>query len=259
MPVVSEIAAILEELAPPGLAEEYDNVGILMGEPHQEVSGVLLCLDITPEILQEAVERKCNLVVSHHPIWFRSRKNLRGDDFVSAQLLNAVRHDLVLYACHTNLDNVKAGVNRTIVDRLGLSNPEILAPRDETGTTGSGMIGDLADPMDIPDFLQMLKNLFGCETIRYSMTDKEKIRRVAVCGGAGGFLLSRALELQADAFVTSDVTYHYFFEPQGRLLFADIGHYESEQFTPEVLRETLKGAGVPVLISRTNTNPVRYI
>lgn len=258
MPRVSDVAALLEAFAPPRLAEEYDNVGVLMGEPTQAVRGVLLCLDITPAVLEEAVRAGCNLVVSHHPIWFRSRKHLRGDDFVSTQLLHAVRHDLVLYACHTNLDNVKAGVNRTIADRLGLRNTEILVPKDENGAVGSGMIGDLPAALEIPDFLARLKNLFGCEGIRYSMTEKERIGRVAVCGGAGGFLLGPALSRGADAFVTSDVTYHYFFEPQGRLLFVDIGHYESEQFTPEVLREVLDGLDVPVLISAVNTNPVRY-
>ena len=258
MPSVAEIAALLEQLAPPDLAEDYDNVGILLGEAEREVRGVLLCLDITPEVLEEAVARSCNLVVSHHPIWFRSRKHLRGDDFVSTQLLYAVRNDLTIYACHTNLDNIRAGVNRTIVDRLGLRDVRILAPREGDANTGSGMIGELPEPGSVPDFLKTLKNVFGCEGIRYSMTENKKIRRVAVCGGAGSFLLEHALDQGADAFVTSDVTYHHFFEPQGRLLFVDIGHYESEQFTPEVLRGALEGVSVPVLISRVNTNPVRY-
>ena len=258
MPTVAEIASKLEAFAPPALAEDYDNVGILLGEAEREVSGVLLSLDITPEVLEEAVARSCNMVVSHHPIWFRSRKHLRGDDFVSSQLLTAVRNDLTLYACHTNLDNIHAGVNRAIVDRIGLKDARILAPRQGDPATGSGMIGDLPEPLEMGDFLRRLKNVFGCEGIRYSMTENTKIRRVAVCGGAGGFLLEHALQAEADAFVTSDVTYHHFFDPMGRLLFVDIGHYESEQFTPEVMRDALNGVSVPVLIAETNTNPVRY-
>ena len=130
--------------------------------------------------------------------------------------------------------------------------------RKKIALIGSGMIGDLPAGRKIPEFLADLKKLFGCEAIRYSMTDRTSIERVAVCGGAGGFLLETAMNRGADAFVTSDVTYHYFFEPQGKLLFVDIGHYESEQFTPEVLRDTLKDVSVPVLISTVNTNPVRY-
>lgn len=246
-------------MAPPALAEDYDNVGILVGESDREVRGVLLCLDVTPAILREAIARACNLVVSHHPIWFRSRKHLRGDDFVSTQLLFALRNDLVLYACHTNLDNAQGGVNRTIAERLGLREARILAPLTGEPGAGAGLIGELPEARTVPDFLRDLKKWFGCEAIRYSMTEKELVRRVAVCGGAGSFLLPNALAEKADAFVTSDVTYHHFFETQGRLLFADIGHYESEQYSPGLMRETLASSvSVPVLLAATNTNPVRY-
>ena len=272
-----DVAGWLETLAPPRLAEDYDNVGLLVGEPATPVRGILIALDITPEVLAEAHRLGANLVISHHPIWFRSRKTLRGDDFVSQQILYAIRHDLCLYACHTNLDSIRQGVNATLVDRLGLTGVEFLQPRSDVATThhsdfceaGTGMIGELPAPVRAAELLTNVQRIFGCACIRHSRVDSEKpLRRIAVCGGAGSFLLDVARARGADAFITADVTYHHFFETCGELLFMDIGHYESEQLTSEVLRDYLANkidanAGsfeTPPAprITETLTNPVRY-
>ncbi|MEQ9366542.1 MAG: Nif3-like dinuclear metal center hexameric protein [Leptospirales bacterium] len=278
-----DVARWLETLAPPHLAEDYDNVGLLVGEPDQVVSGILIALDITPEVLAEAVRNGANLVISHHPIWFRSRKTLRGDDFVSRQILYAIRNGLALYACHTNLDSVRDGVNRTIVDRLGLSNVEFLRPRPggarETDSAhsssgrdgnfceaGTGMIGELPTPLKTEELLGKVRSVFGCGCVRYTPGPADRdLRIIAVCGGAGSFLLETARARGADAFLTADVTYHQFFETCGEMLFMDIGHYESEQFTSEVIRDYLRkeigGSGQPELsirVTEHNTNPVRY-
>ncbi len=266
----AEVARCLERLAPKHLAEDYDNVGLLVGEAETPVQAVLIALDITPAVLAEAVEVGANLVISHHPIWFRSRRHLRGDDFVSRQILFAVRNGLSLYACHTNLDNIRSGVNRTIVDRLGLVDADFLEPKPgETppaGTfceAGSGMIGRLPEPLaGDTALLELLRDAFDCRGIRYAPRENPNARMetVAVCGGAGSFLLDAALRRNADAFVTADVTYHKFFDALGRLLYCDIGHFESEQFTSEILRDYLRKEfpHLPVQLTSLSTNPVRY-
>ncbi|MCR9142505.1 MAG: Nif3-like dinuclear metal center hexameric protein [bacterium] len=276
-----DVARWLETLAPAHLAEDYDNVGLLVGESSSPVSGILIALDITPEVLAEAVRLGANLVISHHPIWFRSRKSLRGDDFVSRQILFAIRNGLALYACHTNLDSIRDGVNRTIVDRLGLQNVEFLRPRkagakaaaghsEHAGhgafcEAGTGMIGELPKATNTEELLAQVRDLFGCGCIRYTPGPADRpLRKIAVCGGAGSFLLETAMSLGADAFLTADVTYHQFFETCGEMLFMDIGHFESEQFTSEVLRDYLRvqvaaeEAECPVRITDMSTNPVRY-
>lgn len=273
---IQDIARVLERFAPPRLAEDYDNVGLLVGEADRSVSRALIALDVTPFVLEEALDRGCDLVISHHPIWFRPRKHLRGDDFVSRQILFAVRNNLALYACHTNLDNVREGVNRKIAARLGLAEddldflePKPGAPRPHTSEgeaahfceAGSGMIGRLPAPLSQGDFLQLLKERFHSECIRYAPPEEPRsIERVALCGGAGSFLLDAARSQGADAFVTADVTYHKFFDACGELLYCDIGHYESEQFTSEILRDLL-AAELPQIdaeITRIGANPVRY-
>ncbi len=286
-----DVARWLETLAPPHLAEDYDNVGLLVGEADTIVRGVLVALDITPEVLTEAVEQGANLVISHHPIWFRSRKSLRGDDFVSRQILFAIRNDLALYACHTNLDSIRDGVNRTIVDRLGLRDVEFLSPKSSSTKTpaahptdggghgpfceaGTGMIGELPEPLTTDELLAQVHELFECGCIRYTPGPANRpLRRIAVCGGAGSFLLDTARARGADAFITADVTYHQFFETCGDMLFMDIGHYESEQYTSEVIRDYIQQRIAPehrdpvqdahrpeiqIRIATRSTNPVHY-
>jgi dinuclear metal center YbgI/SA1388 family protein len=262
---IHEIARALEELAPARLAEEYDNVGLLVGEAEQSATGVLVALDITPEVLAEAARIGASLVVSHHPIWFRARKSLRGDDFVSRQILAAIRGDLALYACHTNLDSIRDGVNGELARRLELRDLEFLEPREDSPgdhhcAAGHGMIGELPRDYAPDEFLAFVRSAVQVECLRYAPSRREKIRRVAICGGAGSFLLEAARARKADAFLTADVTYHKFFDAEQELLFADIGHYESEQFCVTALADYLKQRFPELRVQATtvNTNPVRY-
>lgn len=257
---IREIAAELEAWAPPPVAESYDNVGLLTGHPDQEATGVLVNLDATEAVVEEAIRRGINLVVTHHPIWFVGRKRLNGDDYVSRTIIKAIKHDIALYACHTNLDNVRDGVNQVMAQRLGLQEAEFLRPKPDPAY-GSGLIGRLAEPMTKAVFLQLVKETFKCGGIRYADAPLDRISRVAVCGGAGSFLIRDALTRGADALVTADITYHKFFDNEGRLLLLDVGHYESEQYTSELIASYLsnKFANFAVHLSEVRTNPVRYI
>jgi len=243
----SDIAAALEALAPPQTAESYDNVGLLVGLPRTPVRGVLVNLDVTEAMLDEAVAKGCNLIVTHHPIWFTGRKRLNGEDYVSRIIMEAVKRDIGLYACHTNLDNIREGVNRRIADTIGLVDTAFLRPGrtfqadGRAILTGSGLVGTLPEPMGKQAFLAHIKRAFGCGGIRYADAAQETISRVAVCGGAGSFLTPDALAAGADAFVTADISYHKFFDGEGRMLLMDIGHHESEQFTSELIRAYLLG------------------
>ena len=364
MPQIQDITRYLETLAPRAYQESYDNAGLITGNPTQEVTGVLVSLDAIESVVDEAIERKCNLIVSHHPIVFRGLKSLTGKNYVERTVIKAIKHDIALYAIHTNLDSVYHGVNHKIADKIGLKNLSILAPKPQTlnklttfvpqeateavlnalseagaghighykncsfqvtgtGTfqpdeaadphigepgklehvteqrievifpahqaaqvlaalraahpyeevayylhrlenenqeVGSGMIGELAQPIAGADFLTLLKENMELQVIRHTALLSRKIQRVAVCGGAGSFLLPHALRQQADAFVTADFKYHEFFDADGQLVIADIGHYESEVFTKELIRDFLlkKFVNFAVHLAKTNTNPLFY-
>lgn len=259
----SDIAAALESLAPPAVAESYDNVGLIVGYPNTPVTGVLVNLDVTEELIDEAIARGCNLIVTHHPIWFSARKRLNGEDYVSRIIMRAIREDIGLYACHTNLDNVREGVNRKMASRLDLRDLQWLRPgpaRANQPEIGAGMIGHLPEPMLKHDFLALVRDAFGCGGIRYADSPKELIYKVAICGGSGSFLIADALRAGVDAFVTADITYHKFFDNEGQLLLLDIGHHESEQFTSELICTYLSGkfSNFAPRLSGIHTNPVRY-
>ena len=264
MPSFREIAAVLEEWAPAPIAESYDNVGLLVGNPDQEATGVLINLDMTEAVVEEAKAKGINMVVAHHPIWFSGRKRLNGEDYVSRTIISAVKNDIGLYAIHTNLDNVRTGVNQRIADKLGLVERSFLKAKKETSPDGeeigSGMIGNLPAPMKTEDFLAKVKKEFKAGGIRYAEGNGRLIHRVACCGGSGSFLTAEALRKGADAFVTADISYHKFFDNEGDILLMDIGHYESEQFTSELIHEFLsqKFINFAIRLSEVKTNPVKY-
>lgn len=260
---VREIANTLETWAPLPAAESYDNVGLLVGHPDQIVTGVLINLDMTEAVIEEALARGANMIVAHHPIWFTGRKRLNGEDYVSRTIIAAVKHDIALYACHTNLDNVRDGVNQKIAEKLGLEKVSFLKPKSSPpGETilGSGMLGFLPEPLPKQAFLALVKSTFQCGGIRYADCPKEKIYKVAVCGGAGSFLTQEAIRAEADALVTADISYHKFFDNEQKLLLMDIGHYESEQFTSELIHQYLskKFINFALHLSTRRTNPVHY-
>ena len=361
---IKEVTAYLEQLAPLQLQEDYDNCGLLIGHPDTEVTGVLVSLDVTEEVVQEAVRKGWNLIVAHHPLIFRGLKRLNGTDHVERTAISAIKNDVGIYAIHTNLDNVVNGVNYKIAEKLGLkqvsilkkkkntllkltvfvpegeatarvlaalhkagageignysdcsfrttgigsfrpeedANPvigrrgaleeveenrvEVILPaylknpvlramqaahpyeevayylhalENENQEAGSGAVGFLPEAMSVEDFLPYLKQHMNLSVIRFTPVSK-MIRKVAVCGGSGSFLLGDALAAGADAFITSDYKYHEFFGAEGRILIADIGHFESEVFTKDLLVEIIskKITTFATCLSEVNTNPVNY-
>lgn len=364
MTKLRDIINVLETAAPPSLQESYDNAGWICGNPSWPVSGVLICLDLTPLVAEEAKARGCNLIVSHHPLIFKGLKRIDPDHPIGQTLIFCIKHDIAVYAIHTNLDNVIHGVNGRIAAILGLKDIAVLQPMQgsmrklavfvphnyvdavrqvmwdagaghigqydqcsfSTGGTGtfrageganpfvggkgqlhlepetrlevilpdylerrvvaamrkahpyeevaydlyplgntsqgmgSGLVGDLETPEPEEGFLDRVRTLFRIPVIRHTAFTGRQIRRVAVCGGAGSFLVSRSLAAGADIFLTADLKYHEFFEPAGRMLLADIGHYESEQFTQDLLVDLLKEKFPTFAVLKTglDTNPIHY-
>ncbi|MCX6208473.1 MAG: Nif3-like dinuclear metal center hexameric protein [Bacteroidetes bacterium] len=361
---ISQILAPLEKFAPNSYQESYDNCGLLTGNGNWQCTGILATLDVTENIVLEAKEKKCNLIVTHHPIIFSGLKKITGKNYVEQTIITAIKNDIAIYAIHTNLDNVLEGVNNKIADKLNLLNKKILLPKQNllsklivfvpknyldvvrnamfaagageisnysecsftsngTGTfkpnenanpftgkigerseevemkleviipnylqqkiinemiaahpyeevaydvvslsnsyqqVGSGMIGELEKEMDEIDFLNILKNQFNLKLIKHTALLNKKIKKIAVCGGAGIFLAKNAIAQKADIYITSDVKYHEFFDAENKIILADIGHWESEQFTVDLFMDILK-ANFPtfaVLKSEINTNPVNY-
>lgn len=348
---IRDLISYLEQVAPPSYQESYDNAGLIVGDPEVPIRGVLICLDSTEAVIEEAVAKDCNLVVAHHPIIFRGLKQLTGRNYVERTVIKAIRERVAIYAIHTNLDNVyHQGVNAEIARRLGLVDTSLLAPKRElkklssfipalhrdqveealiqagadqvafthqtsystvavhgnngfeaeylklealfasayrgailqalhdsqpdqevhydivaldnqSRSVGAGMIGRLERPMSEQAFLYLLKDRLQADCVRHTRLLGRPVQRVAVCGGAGSFLLGQAADQRADVFVTADFKYHEFFDADGRLLIADVGHYESEQFTIELLHEIISEnfSNFAAYCTEINTNPVQYL
>ena len=337
----------LESIAPSAYQESYDNSGLIVGDPNVTIKGVLICLDSTEDIIAEARKKKCNVIVAHHPIVFKGLKRFNGKNYVERTVMQAIKHDICIYAIHTNLDNVyRNGVNTKIAEKLSLNNLQILAPKqnlvkfefylnqsqikayqtyyskkgapsgfnnvhsllavqndkkqevavmkyetsvaqNEVGDlvrflqscigskplnyntypisgvnsqVGSGMIGTLPKPILPATFFKRLKKAMDLEVFKHTAILGKKISKVAVCGGSGGFLLSHAIRQGADIFITSDYKYHEFFDADGKIIIADIGHYESEQYTIDLLHEliTKKFSNFATHCTKISTNPVFY-
>ncbi|WP_276132426.1 Nif3-like dinuclear metal center hexameric protein [Polluticoccus soli] len=362
---VKDIMQVIEAYAPLAYQESYDNSGLQVGNPSDEAKGILLSLDVTEQILDEAMQRGCNMIVAHHPLIFSGLKRLSGRNYIERIVQKAIKNDINIYAAHTNLDNVRNGVNARIAQKLGLQNTAILQPKMETlsklytyvpvkdadqvrdalfaagagnigqygecsfntpgtgtfrpgsaanpviGVTGgprevvdevklevlvpthiqsgilralraahpyeevayefvalqnanrelgAGMVGTLANPMEGNAFLAYVKERMKTDCIRHTALLNKQIEKVALCGGSGSFLLKEAIGAGADVFITGDFKYHQFFDADGRIVIADIGHFESEQFTVEIFEELLKEKfpNFAVLLSNYKTNPVKY-
>lgn len=259
---IIEIIRAMEALAPLSLQENYDNAGLQAGMPDRPLTGVLVCLDITEDVIDEAVARGLNLVLSHHPLIFRPLKQVTDRTYQQRCVVKAIKHDIVLYSSHTNLDNAEDGVNYRIARMLGVRNLRWLQPgTDATGRScGSGVIGELDSPEDAEAFLRRVKDTFRVECLMHSAAGGRSIRRVALCGGAGSFLLDRAIAAEADCFITGEMSYHHFFENAGMVV-AAMGHYQSEQFTMDLMDGYLKGLfpAVRVEMLPFSTNPVQYM
>lgn len=361
---IKEIINTLETWAPPGYQEKYDNARLITGNPNEELKGVLITLDCIEDVVQEAIEKNCNLIVAHHPIVFGGLKSLTGKTYVERTVIRAIKNDIAIYAIHTNLDNVYNGVNKKIADIIGLTNLKVLSPKPSTlsklvtfiprentqqvldqlyatgageignydhcsfttqgtGTfrpnpqanphigqsgqeenvqehrielmfpthlqgrvvnalksahpyeevayyitplsntnqeVGAGLVGVLKAEMDIIDFMGFIKKQFNLRTIRHTKTHKSTVQKIAVCGGAGSFLLPNARNAGADVYITADYKYHEFFDAEDNITILDIGHYESEVFTKELIYDYLKEkfANIALNLSEVVTNPINY-
>lgn len=255
---LKEIIAALERLAPPRLQEEWDNSGLQVGFPEAEVSRVLVCLDITEAIVDEAVAKQCNMIVSHHPLLFKALRQVSDATYQQRCVVRALSAGISIYSAHTSLDNAPGGVNHKIAGLLGLQNLRWLAPL-EGEDAGSGLVGELPRPEKDADFLARVKRSFGVQCLRHSALDGREIRRVALCGGAGAFLLGDAVRAGADCFLSGEFHYHDYFE-NGGVLLAELGHYQSEQFTQDLLLDWLTAncPGLEVLKTAIDTNPICY-
>ena len=363
--LLKDITNFLETIAPIALQEEYDNAGLLTGNANDACTGVLISLDCTEEIVQEAIDKNCNLVVAHHPIIFKGLKKINGKNYVERTIIKAIKNDIAIYALHTNLDNVlQHGVSQKMAQKLGLENIQILSPKNNllqklivfcpkenvinlkvalhdagagnignysncsfsstgVGTfkpeenakpykgeigmvdvneevklevifpawmqsnilaamkanhpyeevaydilnlantyqnVGSGVVGNLPKPITENEFLTQLSTIFKQKLIKHTAFSGKLIQKVALCGGSGSFLSNTAKAAGADVYVTSDVKYHEFFDADGQLLLADIGHYESEQYTIDLIFELLSNKFLTFAILKTgkSTNPVQY-
>ena len=252
----------LERFAPLPLQESWDNAGLQVGLTETEVSGALLCLDVNERIVDEAIRKGCNLIVSHHPLLFRGLKTISDLTDVQRTVMKAIENRLCVISMHTNMDNAKGGVNYRIARKLGLKDVEFFASKQVDGIeAGSGVVGKLAEPMAADDFILKVKKTFGVECAMCNELLRRPVSKVAICGGAGDFLLDEALKTGADAFITGEMHYHQYFGYEQQIQICVIGHYQSEQFTSEVFQEIIQEAcpGVKTCIAETCTNPILYI
>ncbi|MBQ8991114.1 MAG: Nif3-like dinuclear metal center hexameric protein [Prevotella sp.] len=259
---IKEVLSALERFAPLPLQESWDNAGLQVGLTETEVSGALLCLDVNERIVDEAIMKGCNLIVSHHPLLFRGLKTISDLTDVQRTVMKVIENHLCVISMHTNMDNAKGGVNYRIAEKLGLSDVRFFASKQVDGIeAGSGVTGLLPEPMAADDFVLAVKKAFGVECAMCNELLRRPVRQVAICGGAGDFLLDEALETGADAFITGEMHYHQYFGYEQKIQICVIGHYQSEQFTTEVFQTIIQEAcpGVKTLIAETNTNPILYL
>lgn len=259
---IKEVVDALERFAPLPLQESYDNAGLQVGLTEAEVSGALLCLDVTEKVIDEAVALGCNLVVSHHPLIFHGLKRIIYSDEVQRTVAKALKNDITVVSMHTNMDNANGGVNFKIAEKMGLGACRFFAGKSVDGIEcGSGVIGELPEPLAADDFVIMLKRKFDVECVECNQLLRRSIKSVAVCGGAGSFLVNDAIAEGADAFVTGEMHYHEYFGHEQDIQIAVIGHYQSEQYTNEIFKAIIseKCKGVKTFLTKTNTNPILYL
>ena len=259
---IKEVLSALERFAPLPLQESWDNAGLQVGLTETEVSGALLCLDVTEKIVDEAIRKGCNLIVSHHPLLFRGLKTISDLTDVQRTVMKAICNGICVISMHTNMDNAQGGVNFRIARKLGMKEIAFLSPKTVDGVeSGSGIVGNLQDPMASDDFVLAVKKAFGVECAMCNELLRRPISKVAVCGGAGDFLLDEAVKAGADAFITGEMHYHQYFGYEQQIQISVIGHYQSEQFTTEIFDEIIREAcpEVKTEIAETCTNPILYL
>ena len=255
---IGNVTDIIEALAPTKYQESYDNAGMQVGCKANELSGILFCLDVTEAVLDEAECLGANMIISHHPLIFKGLKSITGSGYIERVIIKSIQRGISIYAAHTNLDSVIGGVNSMIADKLSMKNCRFLAGNAD-GLYGSGIIGYLSLPMDELSFVINVKNIFNCESVRYSDIKGRQIKSVALCGGSGSFLIGDAIREKADVFITGEIKYHDFFGNDENILLVDIGHYESEQFTVDLLYNEIKKHYPNCHKTNLKTNPINYL
>lgn len=262
---LSELIQFLHAIAPDHLQEDYDNAGLITGHQDMDIKGVLVCLDAIESIVDEAISLGCNVIIAHHPIIFRGLKKLNGNNYIERTVIKAIKNDIAIFAVHTNLDNVYiSGVNTKIAEKIGLKDVSILAPKGDityrSMPVGAGIIGNTVVTYETMDFLHHLKSSMELKIIKHTILCKKEINKVAVCGGSGGFLLNHAKKQGADIFITSDYKYHEYFDADGDIIIADIGHFESEKYTIDLLYDLIINnfSTFAAHYTKIVTNPIKY-
>ena len=255
---LKDIAAVIEQFAPLSIQEGWDNSGLCIGSPEAPVSSVLLGLDCTPELVDEAIACGADMIVTHHPLIFSGLKKITPENIVGEAVIKAIKAGISIYAAHTNADKVIAGVSGAMAARLGLKNVQIL---DQDGEgTGLGVVGDLPEPISAQEAVALVKDRFSLKAMRASRPLEGKISRVAMCGGSGGSLISAAARSGAQLYISGDISYHNFFTKEGFMIM-DIGHYESEIEIVDILFSLLK-KNFPTFAVRITqniySNPIFY-
>ncbi len=267
---IKEVIFALERFAPLPLQESYDNAGLQVGLTEVEASGALLCLDVTEDVIEEAVSLGCNLVVSHHPLLFRGLKIISDHNMIERCVRKAILNEVTIYSMHTNLDNAEDGVNFKIAEKLEMNQVRLLNSRpvrvkdgghDFAVMAGSGIIGELPQPEDSLKFLQRIKSVFHIECLMHNELLQRHIHKVVICGGAGDFLLDEALAQGADAFLTGEMHYHNYFGHEQKMQIAVMGHYQSEQYTKEIFYSIIGDIcpELPIYMTAVDTNPIKYL
>ena len=255
---VKDIISTIESFAPLSIQERWDNSGLCVGSPEDEVHSVLLGLDCTPALVDEAIACGADMIVTHHPLIFSGLKNISPENMVGAAVIKAIKAGISIYAAHTSADKVLAGVSGAMAARLGLTDVEIL---DEDGDgTGLGVVGNLPEPLPAEEMTRLVKEKFGLKVLKSSRPLEGMISRVAMCGGSGRSLIGAAMKSGAQLYVSGDISYHDFFTEKGFMIM-DIGHYESEIEIVDILFSLIK-KNFPTFAVRITqniySNPIFY-
>ena len=255
---VKDIIKVIEEFAPLSVQEGWDNSGLCVGSPEDEVTSVLLALDCTPALVDEAVACGADMIVTHHPLIFSGLKKISPDDMVGEAVIKAIKAGVSIYAAHTNADKVLEGVSGAMAARLGLKNVTVLDLDGEE--TGLGAVGDFPEPISAEQAVALVKEKFALKSMKTSKPVDVMISRVAMCGGSGGSLIAAARKSGAQLYISGDISYHKFFTPEGFMIM-DIGHYESEIEIVDILFSLIKKKFPTFAVRITqniNSNPIYY-
>lgn len=262
MVIVNDIIKVMEGFAPTTLAEGFDNVGLMVGDERMEVNGVLLTLDVTSEVVREAVERGVNMIVSHHPLIFSPLKSIIGRNDIERAVILAIQNGVAIYSAHTNADSTIGGVSYTLAEKLVVNNLNVISPKDgEDGAVGLGVYGELDREYDMVEYLTKVKEVLGLKSLRYSDIHKQTVRSVALCGGSGASFIGKVKNLGVDLYLTGDIKYHDYFSTENELTIADIGHFESEICILDTFYEVLTKNILNFVVCKTNLkgNPINYL